>query len=355
MLHRYKSIFYTSGWWVLFCCSSVSAQSWQVSTVEDKTIPREWHFPAVIEAIDNATVASRIAAQVLEVNVDVDDRVKADTLIIRFRDEEFQARLKQAEAGLAADEANRREAIARQQEAAAEAGRMETLFERKQVTRAALDKARADNDAAKARLEAVNAQLKSRQAQIEEARVLLSYTEIRAPYDGVVTERLIEPGEMASPGQLLMSGVSLNRLRAVAHIPQSALASVKQAQQPSIEFDSTSVGLAKLTVVPRADSYSHTVKIRADLPANTANLFPGMWVKLAWQSGVETLRTIPLTALTRRGELSGVYVINGSTPQFRQIRAGRILPQQQLEVLAGLEQGETVLTHADHFLKYATP
>ncbi|MDO8826648.1 efflux RND transporter periplasmic adaptor subunit [Methylophaga sp.] len=346
MKRDFCSSFYLYGLLLWFSCGIASAGSWQVSVVEQRQINREFSFPAVVEAVNNATVASRIAAEVIEVNVDVDDWVLAGTVIIRFRDEEFQARLKQAEAGLAADEANRREAIARQQEAAAEAKRMEELFERKQITRAALDKARADISAANARLEAVNAQLKSRRAQIEEASVLLSYTEIRAPYDGIVTERLIEPGEMASPGQLLMSGLSLSQLRVVAQIPQSQLGSARQATQPVIRFAEETIALSKLTVVPQADRSSHSFRVRGNLPDNTANLLPGMWVTLSWQNGMETVRSIPLTALVKRGELSGVYVLVNDQPQFRQIRTGRQLADQQLEVLAGLQPGEQVLTHA---------
>jgi len=341
-----SSSFYVLALLLWFSSGIVWAESWQVSVVEDRQVMRESNFPAIIEAVNNATVASRIAAEVIEVNVDVDDRVPAGTVIIRFRDEEFQARLKQAEAGLAADQANRREALARQQEAAAEAQRMEELFARKQVTRAALDKARADISAANARLEAVNAQLKSRQAQIEEARVLLSYTEIRAPYDGIVTERLIEPGEMASPGQLLMSGLSLNQLRAVAQIPQSLIESARQASQPVIRFAEETITLTKLTVVPKADSRSHSIKVRGNLTQNTAHLLPGMWVTLSWQNGMETVRSIPLTALVKRGELSGVYVLFNDQPQFRHICSGRHLTEMQLEVLAGLQAGEQVLTHA---------
>jgi len=315
-----------------------------VITVEDKSFPQVEVFDSVIEAIHHSTVSSRIAAEVIELNFDVNDVVPKDSVIMKFRDEEFQARVAQIQASLSADRATSREAIARQKEAAAESKRVKNLFKRQLLSQSALDKANADHSAANARVQAIQAQMKSRQAQLDEAKVQLSYTTIIAPYSGVVTERLIELGEMASPGQHLMTGVSLDHLRAVVNIPQYLLTAIKSADKPTLQLtDGREIVGTKLTVVPQADVRSHSFKVRIDLPENIESIYPGMFGKMQFSVGDEDIRVVPQSAIVQRSEVSGVYVESESQLFiFRQVRLGRIVADGQREVLSGLSIGEQV-------------
>jgi RND family efflux transporter MFP subunit len=314
------------------------------AAVEDASFDKVEEFDAVIEALHQSTVSSRIAAEVIELNYDVNDVVPKGAVIMKFRDEEFQARVAQIEASLMSDKAQNKEAIARRKEAAAEAERVKSLFKRKLLAQAGLDKAIADLSAANAKVQAIQAQIKSRQAQLQEAKVQLSYTQIIAPYSGVVTERFIELGEMASPGQHLMTGVSLQDLRAVVAIPQYLLPQIMTAQHPVLTLtDGRQINGGKMTVIPSADVKSHSIKVRVDLPADITFLYPGMYSKLKFVVGQETIRVIPQAAIAQRSEVSGVYVQLDNKPlQLRQIRLGRHLPDGQREVLAGLSVGDKV-------------
>lgn len=316
-----------------------------VTKVEDKAFPQIEVFDAVIEAIHHSTVSSRISAEVIELNFDVNDTVPKDALIMKFRDEEFQARVAQIQASLLADKAQRSEAVARQKEATSEAKRVNNLFKRKLLAQAALDKANADLSAANAKVSAIQAQIKARQAQLDEAKVQLSYTTIIAPYSGVVTERLIELGEMASPGQHLMTGVSLEHLRAVVKVPQYLLSAIQTADTPILNLtDGRDIAGTKVTIVPQADSKSHSFHIRVDLPVGTKNVYPGMFAKLQFVLGEESIRVVPQSAIVQRSEVAGVYVqTENQQLTFRQVRLGRILSEGQREVLAGVSVGEQVV------------
>ena len=316
----------------------------EIATVEEKSFPQIEVFDAVIEAIHDSTVSSRISAEVVELNYDVNDVVPKDAVIMKFRDEEFQARVAQIQAGLSADKAQSREASARYKEASSESTRVKSLFKRKLLSQAALDKANADLSVANAKLQAVQAQIKSRQAQLDEAKVQLSYTTIVAPYSGVVTERFIELGEMASPGQHLMTGVSLEHLRAVVNIPQYLIAAIKSADKPILKLvDGREVIGTKITVIPQADVKSHSFKMRVDLPVNSESIYPGMFGKLQFIVGDEYIRVVPQSAIVQRSEVSGVYVLSeGQRLIFRQVRLGRKLDNGQREVLAGLSIEEQV-------------
>jgi len=321
--------------------------------VADKSFQQYEIFDAVIEALHSATISSRISAQVIELNYDVNDTVPKGAVIMKFRDAEFQARVAQSQAALLADKAQLQEAAARQKEASSEAVRVKKLFKRKLLAQAALDTANANLSAANARIQAVKAQKKAHQAQLDEAKVQLSYTQIIAPYDGVVSERMIELGEMASPGQHLMSGISLDHLRAIVNVPQYLLPVIKSAKSPILLLsDGRELAGENITVIPYADLQSHSFKVRVDLPAKTANVYPGMYGKLQFVVGSEQVRVVPISTIVQRSEVAGVYVINDHI-NLRQIRLGRIFGDEQ-EVLSGLAEGEQIAVdplEAARFLK----
>jgi RND family efflux transporter MFP subunit len=314
--------------------------------VAEKTFPQYEVFDAVVEAVNHSTVSSRISAQVIEINFDVNDVVPQNAVIMKFEAAEFKARVAQIEANILADKAQGREAVARQKEARSEAKRVKSLFARKLIAQAALDSANANLSAANARVQAIQAQSKSRQAQLAEAKVRLSYTQIIAPYSGVVTERLIELGEMVSPGQHLMTGVSLEQLRAVVNIPQYLISAVRASASPEFtSLDGRHIKGEEVTVIPYADTASHTFKVRVDLPKAVQNIYPGSYGKLRFSIGEEQVRVIPQSTIVQRSEVAGVYVLDGEGKLlFRQIRLGRILENEQREVLAGLNVGEEVVS-----------
>lgn len=320
-----------------------AADSMATASVTLKTIPAQYQFDGVVEAVNRATVASRIAAEVIEINVDVNDRVAQDQVILRFRDDEIKTRLMRAEANLLAEKAQYQEALARQKEAQAEAGRIADLFARKQVTRSALDKVEADKAAANARVNVLAAQIKAREAEVAEAKVALSYTVVQAPYAGIVTERLIEVGEMASPGQLLMSGVSLDSLRVVIQSPQRLLDDMLPARIANVEtIDGKSLSAGEATLVPQADPASHSFGLRIPLLAQADHLYPGSSVKVSLEGPDETLLLVPAEAVVQRGEASAVYLLKNDDIQLRQVRPGRTVGSER-EILAGLQAGDVVI------------
>jgi RND family efflux transporter MFP subunit len=345
IIRSFIVVFISSVLITLYTSNTVRAETNIVVTaVVEKSFPELTVFEAVIEAIHQSTVSSRIAAEVMELNYDVNDTVPKGAVIMKFRDEEFQARVAQLQAGLLADKAQSREAIARQKEATSESERVKNLYKRKLLAQAALDKSNADLSASNARLQAIQAQVKAREAQLVEAEVQLSYTQIIAPYSGVVTERFIELGEMASPGQHLMMGVSLEQLRAIIQVPQYLLTAVKSADKPVLLLmNGRQIKGEKITIIPYADVTSHSFLVRVDLPTGLSDIYPGMFGKIQFVVGDEQVRVIPQVAIVHRSEVAGVYVQTSNNQLiFRQVRLGRKMTDGQREVLAGLAVGEEV-------------
>lgn len=290
--------------------------------------PRERVFDGTVEAVNRATMSAQTSGRIAEVYFDVDDYVEAGQAIVRFTNLEQQAALASAEAALS-------EAVARQKQSDEDFRRVEGLFNSGSSSKREYDQATAARDAAIARVAAARSAIATAEQQLE-------YTLVRAPYAGIVTERFVEVGESIAVGQPLMSGLSLESLRVVVDIPQHVAARVREFQTAFILTDAARIPAAKLTIFPFADSTSNTFTVRIELPPGQFDLYPGMFVKASFVVGDEERLLVARSALIRRSEVSGVYVVNEDNEvRFRQVRVGGVFGDR-VEVLAGLAQGERV-------------
>ncbi|QKK11936.1 MAG: efflux RND transporter periplasmic adaptor subunit [Pseudomonadota bacterium] len=186
----------------------------QTAAAAYQTVPKQRVFDATVEAVNQATVSAQINGRIVGIYFDIHDYVPRGKVIISFRDTEQRTQFEVAQAVL-------REAEVRLSEAQIEFERVEQIYERRLVSKSALDRAKADLQAAKARAD-------SAQAGLQRAEELLGYTEVRAPYAGIVVKRLVEVGESVTVGQPLMAGLSLEQLRyyrrpaAAGHRPAAA-------------------------------------------------------------------------------------------------------------------------------------
>ena len=296
--------------------------------VQPVRAPLERTVDGTIEAVNQATVSAQTSGRVAEILYDVNDVVPAGAVIIRLKGTEQRAGLQGAAAGLT-------EAKARNAEAAANYQRIADMYQRRVVSKSQLDQATANRDAAAARLAAAEAGLTT-------AREGVGYTEVRAPYGGVVTKRLVEVGETVGPGTPLMTGLSLKDLRVNTNVPQSVVMEVRKRKKAAIYVADKRIEATKITIFPEAATPSSTFRARLDLPSGDLNLSPGMYVKVGLVIGEADRLLIPASAVVERSEVTGVYVIDAKAQvSLRYIRRGHRFGEN-LEVLAGLMAGETI-------------
>ncbi|GMV68033.1 MAG: hypothetical protein AMXMBFR76_04720 [Pseudomonadota bacterium] len=298
--------------------------------VERARVARETAFDGTLEAIDQSTVAAQTSGRVIEVLYDVGDHVEKGAIIMRLTGNEQRARTVAAEAALA-------EVRTRLAEVQLNHGRIKEVYDKKLIAKADYDKADADLSAARARVDAA-------QAALDQAREDLGYTVVRAPYPGIVVARRVQVGETVGPGQPLMTGVSLERLRAVVDIPQQHVGPLRKHRKARVILpDGRSIAAEALRFPPAADPQTHTFRVRVDLPTDDYGAFPGTLVKVAFVSGEEERLLIPATALLRRGELTGAYVLDErGRITLRYLRAGTPTAEDRVPVLAGLDAGERI-------------
>lgn len=312
-----------------------AAGSLQTATVEMATVERELRFDGVIEAVNKATVAAQTSGRITELPFDVGDYVKQGDVIVRITAIEQKAQARGAEANL-------RAANAQLAEAQKQFNRVKDLVDRKLM-------AKADYDRARAALDSARAQANAAREALTQAETQAGYTEITAPYAGLVVKRHVEVGETVAVGTPLMEGLSLQHLRAVVEVPQQHINAVRAHQRARVILpDGSSIATDALRIPPSADASSHTFRILATLPEVTVaesepNVFPGTLVKVAFVAGNEQRLLLPPQALVQRAELTAVYVVgNAGQLSLRYVRVGTPAADGRIPVLSGLVAGERV-------------
>ncbi len=296
--------------------------------VRAERTPLERFVDGTVEAVNQATVSAETSGRVAQIYYDVGNVVPAGAVIMRLEGTEQRAGLQAAQAGLS-------EAKARNAEAATNYQRIADMFQRHVVSKAQFDQATANRDAAAARLQAALAGLAA-------ARQGVDYTEIRAPYSGVVGKRLVQVGEAVHPGMPLMSGLSLNLLRVDTNVPQSAVFQVSRLKQAAVYVGDKRIEATKITIFPEAATPSSTFRARLDLPPAALDLAPGMYVKVGLVIGTASRLLIPAAALVVRSEVTSVYVIDSKgRVSLRYVRPGHRFGDR-IEILSGLEPGERI-------------
>ena len=290
---------------------------------------RAWD--GVVEAVQQATLTAQTAGRVAEVAHDVDDRVTAGTVLVRLSAVEQQSEVDAARAQVHASEAAAREAEADYQ-------RYVELSQRQYVSRSQLERMHAARDAAVAARDAARARLAS-------AGQTVDYTVVRAPYDGIVASRDVEPGESVTVGQRLISMFAPGALRIEVELPQAAAAQVRADPRASVRLhDLRAIETGEVIVFPAADAATHTVRVRVLLPALDPQPVPGSTAKVQFPAVAGTSPPrIPASAIVRRGEVTAAYVLADGQLSLRQMRLGEATPEG-VEVIAGLRPGETLAT-----------
>lgn len=291
-------------------------------------------WDGVVEAVRRADLAAQTAGRVQAVLVDVNQPVRAGDVLLRITAVEQDAAANAARAQLRAAEASAVEAEQNYRRFAA-------LADAQYVSKAQIDQARAARDSAVAARNAAA-------AVVAQAAQQAAYTVVRAPYDGVVARRDVEPGETVAPGMPLVSVYAPAALRIEVAVPQTRAEAIRRNPAATVVLaDGTRVVPADVVVFPAADPASHSVNVRLNLPALTPPPAPGTTAKVMFAADAigpgETAGgvRIPAASIAQRGELSGVYVVQDGRLLLRQLRLGA-RSGDTVEVIAGLRAGEVV-------------
>ncbi len=286
-----------------------------------------------IAAVHETTIAAKILARVTEVNASAGEQVQEGAVLVRLDDADLRARLAQAEAAVVS-------ATATRDQAQIEFGRIDELYE-------ADNAAKIEFDRAQTALRTAEAELDRAQRSQQELAAVLEHATIRSPMDGMVVDKLVEVGDVASPGQPLLKMYDPSRMQLVASVRESLTQRLTVGQDIQVRIDA----LAKTCtgriseIVPEAESASRAFAVKVTGPC-PPGLYTGMFGRLLIPLEAEDVLVIPAAAVERIGQLCLVDVVEGAEGQQvvrrRSVQLGRTLEDGQVEVLSGLTAGEKI-------------
>ena len=284
----------------------------------------------VVEAVRQSTLAAQIAGQIVELKVRVGDSVKAGQVLARIDPRAAEQVVSGSQSQLAEAQAGLTNALRSYE-------RNKQLFAQKFISKAGFDQAELDYKAAQARVGAL-------QASAGQASTARTFATITAPYAGVIATTPVEVGDMATPGRPLVTLFDPASMRVIATLSQSSLRDVKLQLPVQVEVPDLKRRLTakQVTLVPLADSRTHTARLRLEL-GEAPGLLPGQFARAWFATGMARKLVIPESAVLRRSEVTAVYV-HGADGQLRlrQIRTGDTSGDGLIEVLSGLRQGERI-------------
>jgi RND family efflux transporter MFP subunit len=172
---------------------------------------------------------------------------------------------------------------------------------------------------------------------------MMAYVEVLAPFDGVVTKKWSDVGDLASPGKALVDIENPNSLELEADVPESIGSAIKPDAQLTVRLDSLNLELSGRVseVAPVSDATTRTFKVKLTLP-QTAGLMSGQFARLLVPVGTSKAIRVPTSAVVLRGQLEIVFVVAKQRAQLHLVRTGKRLGDE-LEILAGLDEGDSVV------------
>ena len=287
----------------------------RVLVVQETEIPRELEVLGAVISPSLAQVSAQVPGRVVKIWVEAGSHVKPGDPLVSLSAAEFKARVDQAQAQL--------------NQAAADYKRYQFLFKEGAVSPQEFG--------------AVEARYKSAQAVVSEAATLKGYTVVKAPEAGMVAERQTAVGDLAQPGQVLVTLYNPDLLQIEGEVNDSYREQVKLGGTAHVTVAAVQfhADLPLAEIFPISAPGSRTFKVRTAMLQNPA-LMPGMFARLSLPLGHSRGILIPQAAVATVGQLTMVKVVKDQTSELRQVKLGRQLGEQ-VEVLAGLQPGNQIL------------
>ena len=306
----------------------------------------EWReVIGTVRAARTSQVAAQTAGNITEIRVHEGDRVVSGQVLATIDDSQPRAAAEQAAAAVIAAERDVAAADSSFVLAGATLKRYQPLYDRKSVSPQEFDEIKARYQSAEARRDMARAGQTQASAVLTQARTSLGYTQVRAPFAGMVTEKRVDVGTLASPGLPIFSVEDTRSYRLEAAVDESDVGIARIGRGVAVLLDA--LGNAELSgrvaqIVPAADSTSRSFLVKIQLPAD-ARLRSGLFGRVRFSRGERSALMVPPAAILVRGQLQGVYVVGlNRIAELRYVTLGKAAGQQ-VEVLSGLQDGEKLV------------
>ncbi len=306
---------------------SLPGASVQVEPLVPSEVPFEVEVAGTLQAVEQALISARVSGQVVAVPVRAGSVVKKGDLLVKISAAEISAQVLRVEAQLSQARRN----LARETK---------------------LQKANASTREA---VKSLKEMVQIAEAAYREAKAMLDYTVVRAPFSGVVTQKMVEVGDLAAPGGPLLKLENGAALEVVVAIPEALVSTLTLGAKLLVNIPAANLQLmtAISEIAPTVDPQSRTTRIKLKLPENVA-LRSGQFARVSLaDKGTATL-LIAKTALQQQGQLEQVFVAEQGVARLRLVRSGASYGDR-VEILSGLRAGDQVIVAANTRLHDGQP
>jgi RND family efflux transporter MFP subunit len=320
--------------------------------------PARYEASGTVRSRTTTAISSRLLASILSMPVRAGDTVSQGQVLVTL--DARQAELDTRRAAASRDELNSSIPEAQSAIQAARAAlalatstaqRMRLLFDKKSISPQEMDESNARLQAAQSALDiatARRAQIDAKLAQIEvesrAADLQRSYTTLRAPFAGRITEKFAEAGAMANPGAPLLMLERTDAFQLELAVAESLLPAIQRGTPVRVNLDAISLSLDAVVseIVPSLDTASRSFTVKVNLPQNPS-LRSGLFGHGVFSGPATNILAVPMAALQTQGQIQSLFVIEDGHAKLRIVSTG----QQRdpwIEVLSGLSAGELVIT-----------
>jgi len=324
-------------------------------------------YTGSVVAFNEEDVYPRVTGRIVEIPVYPGDAVHPGQVLARLDSVELSSRVREAEAGVAAAQANRAQAEKELAAMVAEAGFARAVADRSaklvvagMVSRQEFERdtagavaGEAKVEAARARIEAASSTQAQSEATLRTATIVRDYVTIVAAAPGYVVKRLVAPGVLVQPGMAILKVAQIDRVRLQANVGEKDLASIRVGSPVQVTMSAT--GQAPLTVTvtsvfPFVDQGPRTAVVEALVDNSARRFVTGQYVTMQFVTGERPAAvTVPSTAVTRMGGKATVWVAKDGHAEPRAVLTGLQNPEH-IEIAQGLESGERVITRGHESL-----
>jgi RND family efflux transporter MFP subunit len=302
-------------------------QQWTAQLLEDVVVEP---VAATIQARQATLISSRILARIKQVNVRAGDMVEKGTVVVELEQKDLATRVSQAKGRLDS-------VSALLKEAGQSLKRTAELRDKGVLSLSDFDKA-------KARYDSLLAEKSSAEQGLKEAQTIQAYSRIESPIAGRVVDRFAEPGDTAQPGQKLLSIYNPLSLRVEAYVREKLALRLQSGQALQVEVAAVDkkfpAEIEEIVPVSAPGSRSFLVKCRIDY---ADKLLPGMFARLLIPAGTVSRVVVPADYVGRVGQLEIVWVLEDGQVRKRFVRTGKMLADDQVEIVSGLQVGEVIV------------
>ncbi len=299
-----------------------------------------FYLSGEVTAKQTANISTRMMGYVTKIYVKPGDKVASGQLLVSISSDDILAKKAQIQAMIT-------EAEAAAKNAQRDYERFKTLRNQNSVSDKELENVALQNTS-------MNARVQMARQQMNEVNAMLSYTNIRAPFSGVVTQKMVDEGSIANPGMPILTIEQNGELQVIASIPENYIQYVKVGDVAKIELKSLGLTIdgkvSELSPSAFRTGGQYSMKLAIDTK-DKENIRPGMYVNILipnkTSENITSKIMLDKSSIVYRDQLTGVYVIDDqSQANLRWIRLGKTIGNQ-VEVLSGLSQNDEIVSKAE--------